>query len=144
MLHQTAHWQTRGGNYYSDHLLFQRLYEEAQEGVDGLAERLIGLSGDPGQVSLCRQVQIMKKMIEFAHQGNSEPAPHPEKLVSLALNAETLLLGGIPKVRQQLEEAGAWTDGLDDLIPAIAGKHESFVYLLKQRATNEDYSYNRG
>lgn len=148
MLHQTAHWQTRGGHYYADHLLFQRLYEETQEGIDGLAERLIGLSGDPGQVSLCSQIEIIGRMIKLVHQGSPDPAPHPEKLVQLGLYAETLLLGGISRVRQKLEAQDAWTDGLDDLIPAIAGTHEGFVYLLKQRATDVlggggPYSYDR-
>lgn len=147
MFHQTAHWQTRGGHYYADHLLFQRIYEETAEGVDDLAERLIGLTGDPGQVSLCKQIEIIEAMIKIAHQGNPAPAPAPEDLVRLALNAETMLLGGISKIRASLEDAGAWTDGLDDLIPAIAGKHETFVYLLKQRAgagaSGGSYTYDR-
>ncbi len=31
ILHQSHHWQSEGNQFYSDHLLFQRLYEKIQE-----------------------------------------------------------------------------------------------------------------
>lgn len=32
------HWNARGENYYSDHLLYQRIYEDIADQVDGLIE----------------------------------------------------------------------------------------------------------
>lgn len=143
MVHQTAHWQTRGQSYYGDHLLFQRIYEESLVGIDGVAERLIGLTGDPQQVCLCAQIKIIHSLIEMVHGDGPSVAVSPEELVQRSLLGETTLLGGIDKLKQKIEEAGALTEGLDDLLQGIASKHEEFVYLLKQRAHVAAYSYDR-
>lgn len=33
-----AHWNVKGPNFYSQHLLFQRIYETVGKSIDGLAE----------------------------------------------------------------------------------------------------------
>ena len=75
------------------------------------------------------------------------PAPDAEKLVKLALWAETLFIGAITKGKQMIDDAGGLTEGLDDLLQGIASTHETFVYLLKQRADSGvrtgSYSYDR-
>jgi len=144
MVHQTAHWQTRGHAYYGDHLLFERLYNDSQEGIDGLAERLVGLTGDPSKVCLCDQVHSMHTILEtwkqrFGHKG----APEPNALVALSLNAETMLIKALTTIKKHIEASGALTEGLDDLLQGIASKHEEFVYLLTQRSRQVVYSYDR-
>ena len=37
-LANVLHWNSRGENYYSDHLLYQRIYEDIADQVDGLIE----------------------------------------------------------------------------------------------------------
>ena len=143
MVHQTAHWQTRGGHFYGDHLLFQRIYEESLEGIDGVAERLVGLANDPEQVELCSQVRIIHQLVRMASGGGPSVAPSPEMLVQRSLMGEMALIGAIGKIKQAIDEAGALTEGLDDLLQGIASKHEEFVYLLRQRATVAGYSYDR-
>jgi len=143
MIHRTAHWQTRGGHYYADHLLFERLYNDAQEGVDGLAERLIGLTGEPGYVALLQQLSFMQTIVSGIYEGVSEYAPSPESLVAISLKGETMYLGALTKIKQVIEDAGGMTDGLDDLLQGMASKHEEFVYLLKQRASQTTYDYDR-
>jgi len=147
MLHQTAHWQTRGGHFYGDHQLFERLYEESLPGIDGVAERVIGLTGDSAKVSLCTQAPLIAQVVQVMHQGDPDPAPDAEKLVKLSLWAETLLIGGLTAGKKKIDEAGALTEGLDDLLQGIASTHETFVYLLKQRADAgsrvASYSYDR-
>lgn len=32
------HWNSRGENYYSDHLLFERIYSDIDDQIDGLVE----------------------------------------------------------------------------------------------------------
>lgn len=149
MVHQTAHWQVRGGHFYGDHLLFARLYEESQDAIDGLAERLIGLTSDPGQVALCSQIEIMHQFVKTLGGGHSVfasppklaadhsqalAAPSSADLVKRSLLGEAVLIGSITHVKKALEAAGALTEGLEDLLQSIASKHEEFVYLLKQRA----------
>ena len=143
MVHQTAHWQTRGGHFYGDHLLFQRIYEGSLEGIDGVAERLIGLTNDPEQVELCSQVKIIHQLVRMATGGGPSVTPSPEMLVQRSLMGEMALIGAIDKIKQAIDEAGALTEGLDDMLQGIASKHEEFVYLLQQRATVAGYSYDR-
>jgi DNA-binding ferritin-like protein len=139
MVHQTHHWQTRAGHYYSDHLLFQRIYEDSSEHIDSTAERLIGLAS-PEQVSICSQIRLIHELIGLIYDGRPEPAPAPEKLVSISLRAEMIFLSVLREVKRAIEEQGGLTDGLDDLIQGTANKHEEFVYLLKQR---DSYTYDR-
>jgi starvation-inducible DNA-binding protein len=40
-----AHWNVKGPNFYSLHLLFDELYKEASEWADNLAERTVQLGG---------------------------------------------------------------------------------------------------
>ena len=37
-LANVLHWNSRGDNYYSDHLLYQKIYEDIADQVDGLIE----------------------------------------------------------------------------------------------------------
>ena len=37
---QHCHWNVQGRNFYSDHLLFERIYTEVEETIDPLAENL--------------------------------------------------------------------------------------------------------
>lgn len=139
MVHQTAHWQTRGGHYYSDHILFQRLYEDSQEFIDGVAERAIGL-GTPAHVALRPQIRSIQRLIEAVCSGDL--APGAEDLVQTSLKAEVLTLRVIGDAKAAIEASGGLTEGLDDLLQGVASKHEEFVYLLKQRAGGS-YAYDR-
>ena len=143
MVHQTAHWQTRGGHYYSDHTLFQRIYEESLEGIDGTAERVIGLTSDPSYVSVTEQAGLIHQIIKLAYQGTSEAAPDPETLVQISLAGEVSFLSALAKAKEVMEDSNVLTEGLDDLLQGLASKHEEFVYLLRQRASVADYSYDR-
>lgn len=130
MIHQTHHWQTRGTSYYADHLLFERLYDESQDMIDSLAERAVGLNTfDIVDVRL--QIENMSRIVDFLAQKDLRGA---EGYVVTSLRSETLLLVLLKMAYQQLEGRGALSLGLDNLLQDIADKHESFVYLLKQRA----------
>ncbi len=43
--HQVSHWTVTGENFFSDHQLFARLYEDTTSFVDSLAERMVGQWG---------------------------------------------------------------------------------------------------
>ncbi len=141
MMHQTHHWQTHGGHFYSDHLLFQRIYEESAEFVDGTAERLIGLTGEPSHVSICDQIALIHELIESIYEGNHEPAPNPERLIEISLHGEAIFLEALKAIKKGFEAQGNLTEGLDDMLQGTASKHEEFVYLLKQRSSA--YQYDR-
>jgi starvation-inducible DNA-binding protein len=143
IIHHTAHWQTCGGHFYADHLLFERLYNDAQEAVDGLAERVVGLTGRPDYVNVCNQVHFIHEIVEALFGEPSDSVPSPDELVNTSLKGETMYLGALAKIKQVIEDAGGLTDGLEDLLQGTASKHEEFVYLLKQRASQPAYAYDR-
>jgi len=125
-LHQLHHWQVTGEQYYGDHILLQRLYEDDGGFIDTLAEKIIGHFGmiPPAQFS-----QTMTKFIE-----NFAPASlDPDSMFMSSLEIEKVVLSTITSVRQGLEAAGELSDGFDNLLQGIADKHEEFVYLLQQR-----------
>lgn len=141
MLHQTAHWQTHGGGYYGDHIMLQRIYEESLEGIDGTAERLIGLSSDLAAVCPLKQIQLMEAMIMAFVPDVKTPAMHePDALIKRSLDVESVILKVIKEVKATIEASGDLTEGLDDMLQSLASKHEEFVYLLKQR---DSYTYDR-
>ena len=128
-LHQTHHWQTHGDQYYSDHLLFQRLYQESEEFVDALAEKSVGLSSID-RVEATDQIASMHEFIDRAFE--SVPASNnPIDMIKRSLFIENLILETIKNYLENSKLIS--THGLNNLLEGICDKHESFVYLLKQR-----------
>src|SRR4051812_18132683 len=60
MYYQTAHWQSKNPIFYSDHLLFDRLYNAVNAEIDGVAERAVGTT-DNSAVSLLAHVEILSQ-----------------------------------------------------------------------------------
>jgi len=138
MLHQSHHWSTRGSSFYADHLLFERLYNESLESIDQVAERAVGL-GQPSAISAYHQVQHINTYLQsFGF------ATTASEMVNVSLNAETAGLAILSNVMASLEAQGHLSHGVSNLLEGVADKHESFVYLLQQRAQAVfAYAYDR-
>mgnify|MGYP001603303375 CR=1 FL=1 len=130
-LHQTAHWQVGGRTSYSDHLLFERLYNDTASEVDDLAEKLIGLDSpicvDPLTLSFHSAIIIKNFCKSQTNIINSE------SIVMRALEAEQNLLSFIAIVIEALNGRGVLTIGLENLLADMHDSHERHIYLLKQR-----------
>lgn len=136
VLHQTHHWNTQGATYYSDHQLFERIYNESLEFVDQLAERLIGL----GIVPALSAVELSGLVGQYlAGLGMAET---PDDMVELSLRAELTCVTSVTNLVAQFKQDGKLSHGLSKLLEDVADKHETFVYLLRQRASLA-YGYDR-
>lgn len=124
LIHQYSHWTTRGDPFYGDHLLFERLYKSAAEDADAAAEKMIGLFGSDG-VDYDAQTEFMDKLAKKYASLNGEPH-------QMSLKIELDFLEYSKTAYKALEEEGALSLGLDDMIMSIANKREESVYLLKQ------------
>ena len=135
--YQAMHWVSRGEPYYGDHHLFSQLYEALAEEVDGLAEKAIGYTDDA-------------YIVEVQYQ-TSRMATHVSEIMSFLpdmtniqcmLNAEKKLTKEIvPKMLNDLEQAGELSDGLENFLQGIADAHESSIYHLQRRLkTQKDLS----
>ena len=139
-IHQTHHWQTRGGHYYADHLLFQRLYEESQDFIDQVAERSVG-AGSEMLVDAVQQVELMEHVVKAVCKGGVEA---PETMIQSSLAMEQFVLGLLKAVIHQLESSGNLSPGTSNLLEGLGDKHEQFTYLLGQRSkTAAAYTYDR-
>lgn len=128
MVHQNNHWRTKGSNFYSNHLLFERIYKSAAEDADLAAEKLIGLFDDD-VLDLHMQAQMIGKTLE--HFSHGDP-------IQTSLEAEKKFLDYSQKFYNILnEDDGKLSLGLDDMLMSIASNREGAVYLLQQSLKNE-------
>lgn len=128
-IHQTHHWQTSGD--YSDHLLFQRLYEESQGFIDDVAERVIG-AANADMVDAVEQVDLIGKIVHEAYK--MTPGNSSDDMVQRSLVVEGMILKKVEETINELSSYESLSPGISNLLEGIADKHETFVYLLKQRA----------
>jgi hypothetical protein len=121
-LYWTLHWQSKGAQFYGDHLLFERLYSARIEEIDGLAEIIAGHFG-ASQLDPVRAWAAASKKIEAATKLSSA-------------------VGVVQMVLKSAEAANALVDsssecpypgGLQNFIQGISTNHIGDLYLLKQR-----------
>lgn len=125
-LAQENHWKSKGSNFYSNHLLFQRIYEETQENVDEAAEKLITLFGDEvlnEEILLSTESKVKQKY--FNLEGIDQVLKIIKDFISFSKFAYNCF-----------EQEKKLTLGLDDMIMSIASDQESHVYLLTQSTKN--------
>jgi len=127
-IHQNHHWLTKGKNFYGNHLLFQRIYESAQENADDAAEKIIGVFGEEG-VSLEKQNECIYKIIKECNKGDD--------LLEISLKSESKFIEFSKSFYDELKKKDLLSLGLDDLIMSISSKREESVYLLKQALNGE-------
>jgi len=121
-IHQQNHWLSKGDHFYGNHLLFQRLYESAQEDLDSIAEKCIGIFGEESvdyKFQLKVTQNIMNKYVS-------------QKGLEQSLSAEKDYLKILKTCYIVLKEKDSMTLGLDDMIMSIYSKREESVYLLQQ------------
>ena len=125
LMHQAAHWQTKGPSFVGDHKLFGDLYDATHDEIDMVSERAVAL-GDPLLVCPLKSSELAMEILEAL--GRACDVPEPDKLMQLSLDAEQGLLQVIASAMK-----GDMTDGVSNLLQGIADKHESHVHLLQQR-----------
>ena len=101
------HWQVAGHTFYQLHLLFDKHYEEQDELVDTIAERIQLLGG----VSLAMAADIAETTIIPRPPRGREEVPVQ---ISRLLEAHEILLKEARTMAKQASEAG--DDGTNDLL----------------------------
>lgn len=118
---QHSHWKCKCPAFYSNHLLFERIYKDVRKLVDATAEKIIGVFGNEA-LRHDSQVEIIAGL--YKYKGDN----HVEN--SLMAAKDYLKLA--EEVYNRIKEMGEMTLGLDDMIMSQASKVEEFVYLLSQ------------
>lgn len=123
LIEQHCHWTTKGNDFYGDHLMFQRLYESAQEDTDLAAEKFIGVFG-LDCMDYATQVDLLNKVL-LKYKNIEDP-------VDCCLKIEMDFLKFSQAAYDCFKQEETMTLGLDDMIMSIASSREESVYLLKQ------------
>ena len=121
---QNAHWTSRGTGFYGDHLLFQRLYESAQENADLAAEKFLGVFGKPALDYDLQNEMISGVIAKYSHLKDNP--------VKQSLTLERDFIKFAEKAFKAIEEADLMTLGIDDAMALISDKREESIYLLQQ------------
>lgn len=129
-VHQAHHWQMSGVTFYSDHLLFDRLYNDIVPEIDSLAERTAGLGHSEGLDPIA-QILSTSSFVRNWNAGVSGLGP--SLFVATSLGAEKDFLSLVTLVAGNLKADSTLSRGTDNLLAGIQDKHEEHVYLLSQR-----------
>ncbi|NOU61023.1 Dps family protein [Marinifilum caeruleilacunae] len=115
------HWNVRGRAFFELHAKFEELYNDANEKVDELAERILTLDGHPlGNFS----DYVAISTIQEANSNTSG-----EEMVQQVVDAHEIL---IEKVRNVIAEANENDDeGTLDILPAYISYLEKINWMLK-------------
>lgn len=130
LIHQNHHWITRGKEFYGNHLLFERIYNSAQEDVDAMAEKMVGVF-NPEVLDLALQSKIIQQTLDKYTSGNP---------IEGSLKVEQEFLELSQHLYDKLKEEEALTLGLDDAIMSTANSREGAVYLLKGASMEDSTS----
>lgn len=121
-LYHTLHLQSRGPNFYGDHLLFQRLYEAKFEQIDSLSEIIAGHYGSD-------KLDPVKTFLAAAEKVKAAPS-----LASPVQIAE-MVIECCENVNEMILETGEcpYPAGLSNFVSDLSTKNIGDLYLLKQR-----------
>ncbi|MBS0615453.1 MAG: DNA starvation/stationary phase protection protein [Verrucomicrobia bacterium] len=120
---QNFHWNLKGPNFYSLHLLFEKQYEEMSGAVDEIAERIqtLGFHVDGSFAGFSKNCCV---------KDSRKAMPAKKMLQTLIADHEAL-------IRCAREIAGMAEDEKDqatvDLMARRLGVHEKFVWMLRSQ-----------
>ena len=120
---QNFHWNVRGPEFYSLHLLFEKQYEELAEAVDEIAERIRALgfyvdasfSGFQNKTSVKEETRVLtsKDMLKELIEGHE------------------VLIRGVRKVAEIGDKDGDFATV--DMIGRRLGAHEKMAWFLRSQ-----------
>ncbi len=127
-LYKKHHWQVAGPTFYQLHLLFDKHYEEQNQVVDAVAERIQLLGG----VSVAMAHDVAETtLIPRAPRGREEVPAH----ISRLLHAHEIVLKEARAMARRAAEAG--DDGTNDLIVSdVIRRNELQVWFIAEHVVN--------
>ena len=127
-LYKKHHWQVAGPTFYQLHLLFDKHYDEQNELVDQIAERIQLLGG----VSLAMAPDVAEMTLIPRPPKGREEAPVQ---ISRLLHAHEIILEEARSMARQASEAG--DDGTNDLLVSdVIRTNELQVWFLSEHVVD--------
>src|SRR6266436_2357397 len=127
-LYKKHHWQVAGHTFYQLHLLFDKHYEEQNELVDSIAERIQSL----GAISLAMAADVAETTIIPRPPRGREEVPVQ---ISRLLEAHEMVLKEARTMAKQASDSG--DDGTNDLLVSdIIRTNELQVWFISEHLVN--------
>lgn len=115
------HWYVKGPHFFSLHEKFEELYNEADENIDELAERLLAIGGKP--------VATLKDALQMASIGEVEETLDANGMVQSIVDDFTILIDELKEGMEIAEKAG--DESTSDMFLAIHTSLEKHNWMLK-------------
>ena len=129
-LYQKHHWQVAGPTFYQLHLLFEKHYNELNEIVDQLAERIQTLGG----ISLAMAADVAEVTTVPRPPRGAEPPPVQ---ISRLLEAHEIVIKATRDAAKLADENG--DDGTNDLlVSAVLRTNELQVWFVSEHLVDTD------
>jgi starvation-inducible DNA-binding protein len=127
-LYKKSHWQVAGPTFYQLHLLYDKHYEEQDELVDQIAERIQLLGG----ISLAMAHDIAETTrVERPPRGREEVPVQ----ISRLLDAHQIIIGDCRKLAKRASTVG--DDGTNDLVVSdVLRTNELQAWFISEHLAN--------
>jgi len=114
------HWYVKGNQFFTLHLKFEELYNEAALHIDNLAERVLALRGLP--------VATMKQSLELASVEEAEGHEDANAMVATIVRDFERVLAELKAGMELADQEGDETTG--DMFLAIYSSLEKHAWML--------------
>lgn len=114
------HWYVKGEQFFTLHVKFEELYNEAALHVDEIAERLLAIGGVP--------VATMKENLELSSIQEANGSEASQAMVQAIINDFMLIIGELKEGMSLAAELSDETTG--DMLLAIHSGLEKHVWML--------------
>ncbi|MDR4889327.1 Dps family protein [Fredinandcohnia sp. QZ13] len=115
------HWYVKGPQFFTLHVKFEELYNEAAVHIDELAERLLAISGQP--------VATMKEILEISSIQEANGNENAEEMVASISNDFSILTGELKEGMKVAADVDDETTG--DMLLAIHQALEKHIWMLQ-------------
>lgn len=115
------HWYVKGNQFFTLHVKFQELYEEATLHVDDIAERLLAIGGSP--------YATMSEYLEHSVVKEATRTESATEMVDTLISDFSNVAGELKDGMSAAAETGDETTG--DLLLAIHKSLEKHLWMLK-------------
>ncbi len=118
---QKFHWNIEGKEFYSLHLLLEKQYEDLEEAIDEIAERVRSL-GYPVKASFT----YFKENTSIPEEKEANTA---SDMLQLLINSHEIVIRNARKVATFADEVA--DHGTVDMLGRRIGVHEKFAWMLR-------------
>lgn len=114
------HWYVKGPSFFTLHVKFEELYNEATLHMDEIAERLLALGGKP--------VATMKEQLELSVVDEATSSESAEQMVDTVVSDYDKIMKSLKKGMELAAEAG--DDMTEDMFNATHQNLEKHSWML--------------